>query len=711
MNTANPFSVSYLTESALTPDDLLARYSFLPFRHIGDQVARPTNVFLIGRKGVGKTMLLKMFDPDVMIRLFSHPPREKGILRLIPPAALGVYFNLGAAAARVNVFQGGDQTTEWWQRAYADYLNTVLLNQALHAIAQLVASPKWSSASGVDSDHVTRAAQISERLLPLLRAESSQFEGLRTLEDLRQHLQTRAQAWARFVNRDRQTPEPPDSFVPFGVPLFALVRAVREAALFKEPFRLWVLVDQYEYLYQHRRKIDFRPVFNGAIYQASRGGTGVEFKIGTRQYAYREFKIAHSDVQIEINREIVEVDVDRLSTDFYPKFALDVLRKRLLAAAGRGTTANAVRPTFLLPAFEPRDEAMRYVSVDSLDKTKHLKPFLRRWQRLGCSEVETISALEREVVRAANPLVSTLACVALTRWIRDGAKGVPLRCGPPLEHSDRQLGVGEYLERLVRAIDQRYTLSTADARKSRELRAVDDFVHDAEESALFQIASAYKNQRKYYAGIRTIIKLSSNVALVLIEMLREAYEYLALEGGDPLSEPIPPELQSAAVYHVSETLFGQIPHECDFGETYHSMLSQLGGSLRELQLELTVPQPSANGFSLESVALPSSEIDGLNRSDARTLISEAVSWGLLEESDHQSKAHGASKRHKYYLNRAFCPYFGLSEIRKKDPIYVDDVEAFVAALLRREVPETIRETLRRARGLAAHGSNTLFESA
>lgn len=711
MTTANPFSVSYLTESALTPDDLLARYSFLPFRHIGDQVARPTNVFLIGRKGVGKTMLLKMFDPDVMVRLFSHPPKERDVLDLIPSAAVGVYFNLGAAAARVNVFQGADRSDEWWQRAYADYLNTVLLHQVLHALAALTGNARWCSASELKGDGGSRLSSLSERLLNLLRDESSQFEGVNSLEELRRHLQLRAQAWARFVNRDRQTPKPPDSFVPFGVPLFALVRAIRESEMFGRPFRLWLLIDQYEYLYQHRRKIDFRPVFNGAIYHASRGGTGVEFKIGTRQYAYREFRIAHSDVQIEVNREIVEVDVDRLSEDFYPQFASDLLRKRLAAAARRTVSEKAIHPNVLLPAFKPQEEALRYVSNDSLDRTKHLRPFLRRWQRLGCSEAEAEAALQQGAVRLANPLVSTLACIALTRWVRDGGKGVPLKCGDPLPPSDAVLGLAEYLSRLVAAITQRYELRGPAARKTRQLRAVDDFIHDAEEAALFQIASAYKNQRKYYTGLRTIVKLSSNVALVFIEMLREAYEYIVLEGADPLAEPIPPELQSAAVYHVSEALFGQIPHECDFGETYHAFLSQLGGALRELQLELTVPQPSPNGFSLASAAFSTAVAGGsTNRSDPVNLINEAVSWGLLEEREHQSKDHGAPKRHKYYLNRAFCPYFGLSEIRKKDPVYVEDLQTFVASLLRKEMPEVIKDTLRRARGSAEHVHSTLFET-
>ena len=698
MSLPNPFSISYLTEAAMSPDDLLSLYSFLPFRHVGDQLARPTNVFLIGRKGVGKTMLLKMFDPDVMTRLLSRPPREKGILDLIPRATVGTYFNLGAAAARVNLFQGQRHSTEWWQRAYGDYLNTVILDQALHALSLVSANAQWRKMAGVAGE-VLSSRSFSDVLFRELVTESSQYENLTSIEALRALLQRRAQAWARYVNMDARSEGPPSSFVPFGVPLFALARAARTTDALAGRFRLFVLVDQYEYLYQHRRKIDFRPIFNAAMYHASRGDTGVEFKIGTRQYAYREFRIAHSDVQIEANREIVEVDVDRLTRKFYRPFAIDLLRKRLAAASmGTSAAAKAARPSTLLPGFAPTEEAQRYISADSLDTSKHLRPFSNRWQRLGVPERVAAAAIGRERTRTANPLVSTLACISLTRWLRDGRTGTPLGVGTPVQ-GDSVQAVPDYLDRLIVAIGQRYSVGPKRARTDRDLRSIDDFVHDAEDAALFMIASAYKNQRKYYSGLDTIVMLSSNVALVLIEILREAYESLLLEGADPTTKPIPPERQSAAVYSVSESLFSQIPHECDYGETQHRWLSQLGGSLRELQLELTVPQPSPNGFSLSAALSPPLNVEAAgHRTSAATLVTEAISWGLLEERDHESKKRGAPKRRKYYLNRVFCPYFGLSEIRKKDPIYIPDVDAFMEALLNGRIPDAITVTFQRAHG-------------
>ena len=76
MQLSNPFNISYLTEASLTPGQLMERYSFLPFLHLQKRISDTTNVMLLGRKGVGKTMLLKLFDPDLMRLLYESNVQE-----------------------------------------------------------------------------------------------------------------------------------------------------------------------------------------------------------------------------------------------------------------------------------------------------------------------------------------------------------------------------------------------------------------------------------------------------------------------------------------------------------------------------------------------------------------------------------------------------------------------------------------------------------
>ena len=247
----------------------------------------------------------------------------------------------------------------------------------------------------------------------------------------------------------------------------------------------------------------------------------------------------------------------------------------------------------------------------------------------------------------------------------------------------------------------RYELGSSAARKhSTALKATDDFVRDTEQAALFQIASAYKNQRKYYAGLDTIVRISSNVAVVFIEILRASYEQHILDGGSVLREPVPVDIQSEAIYRVSESWVGRIPTECDYGETLQSFLKGWGSAFRKLQLEPSAPQPCPNGFSFNGdlfSADPQREA-GSPRDDPRVLLLDAINWGLLEEHEHQDKTRGRPKRRKLYLNRIFCPYFGISEIRRKDPIYVQAVDAFVNEALEGRLPDEVKSLIAKTSG-------------
>src|SRR5688500_6145729 len=101
MDDRNPFSVAYLTEASLGTDELVTRYSFLPFKYVRAQLSATTNVFLVGRKGVGKTMILKVFEPEFQQLIYDSDEAEhKTIREGLPDATLGLYLNLASPTAR-----------------------------------------------------------------------------------------------------------------------------------------------------------------------------------------------------------------------------------------------------------------------------------------------------------------------------------------------------------------------------------------------------------------------------------------------------------------------------------------------------------------------------------------------------------------------------------------------------------------------------------
>lgn len=703
----NPFAVSYITEASYTPRELLERYSFLPFLQLQRQIGSPTNVFVLGRRGVGKTMLLKLFDPDLMEQVYVSSSQElTRVRKYIPSTTVGVYLNLSSPDAKVNLFQGHDRDSRWWMLAFSDYLNCILLKGALRSIDRMTAIQPWCDAAGLKGSG-WRDGTVIRRLTKDLRQESSAFDRVTSRKSLDSFLDARIGSWRRFLNNDLSTKEPPETPLPLGVPLFRLTECIRRADLFTGTFRLFVLIDQYENLYHRRGVIDFRPIFNEAMYAASRGGTGVEFKLGARRYSYGDLRFLEGDGKIEESREMIEVDLDREATRFYRLFAMDLFRKRLQVSGVRGAKAMQLAAEHL-PELTAREEAELYLGKEKeqRERTKHFSPFLERWEVLGFDKRRAEEMIRECGLSLAHPLTGTLACIALTRWLRDKGRHAPVGCPECPEReatgeADLYDTTAVYARELTRLIEKRYQ------GPALENKAIDNFVRDAEQVALFILASSYKNQKKYFTGIESIIRVSSNVALVFIEVLGKCYDLLLFDGGNPLADPVEPSIQSAAIHAMSETWHRQIPTQGDFAESLQALVTGLGVNFRKLQLEPSAPDPSPNGFSISHEQRADLMNAGNNpREDPRRLLLEAVSWGVLEEKTHRDKSRGRAPRTKFYLNRILCPYFLISDIEKKDPMYVHDLEKFINDIVSSREPSEVSTRLRRSRGdansLATH---------
>lgn len=351
-----------------------------------------------------------------------------------------------------------------------------------------------------------------------------------------------------------------------------------------------------------------------------------------------------------------------------------------------------------LPHLSPRDEVDLYVGQSKGKEIKHLIRFANRWERYGIAKSDSISLFEQSPLSDIHPLTSTITAIALTRWLRDGHDNAPVGCDslPPDQPILSQMF--QYSEDLTRRIEARYRGSELTGQDTEFSAQIDNFIRDTQETALYLIASSYKNQRKYYAGVDALAKISSNVALVFIEILNAAYDLLLLNGMNPTSDSLSPRIQSEAVYRVSENWYRQIPHDYDFGITQQDLLRELGSQYRKIQLELAAPRSCPNGFSVSSEIWAKPGDDSLDpRKSPKLLLQESVSWGLFEVDSHQDKTPGRPKRRRFRMNRVFCPYFGISPLIKKDPIYIDDIETFVSDLLSGKQPIEFTKFLQRAK--------------
>jgi len=703
---ANPFNQSYLTESITSPSELLAHYSFAPMKYVHTEVARETNVFLLGRKGVGKTMVLKLFDADLTAEIFEGSQRYRGVRKLMPRSAVGVYLNLASPMVRVRSFAGRGHPPHWWRAAFADYLNYLLLSHLLKNLETLTSNESWCEACGWGAGTFSAATELVSTVLAALRDESAEFDDVTTYEELKRFVRQRLRAWTRFLNRDVEFP--PARWLSFCMPLFRIAEVLRDE---HPKLRLLLLVDQYETLHSYHHTVDLRPIFNRAMYEASRGGTGLELKLGCRPYAQGDLKLPEGLGAIETGREVSTVDLDSLAPKYFEPFMAELFAKRLLEAnliAARPKKPKELANEYL-PGLGPIEEAGLYVRNAHLESSRHLAPFADEWKRHGIHEDAVVRVFDESGMSDCDVLVAVLTGIAITKWLRKRR-----RTSPPLRGMEKVEGrldeqISAYAPRVLNAIATRYKTGTTTARKAGgTARSADDHVRAYEQTALFRIASSYKNQRKVHAGFESLVAISSNVALAFIEIMKTAWDLVMLKPGTRRIKAIPPRLQSRAVYSVSESWFRRISREYDFGDRQTRFLRSLGSAFRAIQLDIGSPVSAPNGFSIVDAALPSEELSP-DESAAALLIS-LVNWGLLEEALHQDKTSGRPKRRKLYINRILCPYLGLTEKRLRDPIYVKDLDSFMDALLTEG--GTPPEELRKRAGAPSRtraGQRGLFE--
>src|SRR5262249_44740804 len=156
------------------------------------------------------------------------------------------------------------------------------------------------------------------------------------------------------------------------------------------------------------------------------------------------------------------LNLDDIADQFYKKFAVELFNKRLSVFNLPDGPAR-LKVADRLPALEPREEARLYAREAGATSARHLSEFFARWEALGLTSAELAALRGNDALDGAGVLESTLACIALTRWLRDGKDEPPLRCKPVSRASPRGLRAGAYLSQLVRSIEHRYEIGTAKA--------------------------------------------------------------------------------------------------------------------------------------------------------------------------------------------------------------------------------------------------------
>jgi hypothetical protein len=619
----NPFQQLYVGES-LSPSEFTDIFSTALVKH-AMPLFEPGHVVLTGTNGMGKTMLFKLFDPEVRLAYASA-----GKAFPVPdPAGRFIAATINVNTARCNDF--GNRRAPEGENAqelmFGDFLNYFIVLDMLRSVETLAGNAATAAALGLRFDEETR------RELTAALASDAVWEGylddVSDYEELRSRMERRLLLYRRFMNANDVVlnPQVATTKTSVGEPIRKAVIHLRNAGIVPADLPFFVVIDQYEELASINspdgRKADYRSVVNKML--NSRDPT-VSYRIGTRGYGWRNhLRIFGTDMRLEEERLFKKVELEarlrrteNANVSVFPEFARDVFRRRVKHAACRGGSIDentGIADMFgrsMAPAevarvlAGPNEESRKRIVVPEPDWPEPVTTFLKE-------------------LAARDPLSAKLGEV----WMRQ--KGVPEALDP---------------ERLPWEIKTYW-------KKERV------------EVALLQIAGT-RRQRMVLSGEEDILALSGGNILLFLSICQLIWDYASQASDAETKEPDLPirwEVQTVGIFRAGRNWLDRITSEYGRSQARYRLVQKLGEEFAEALLsDRKISNPGHNGVSLA--------IDELGaKPEIFDFLIEAVDYGNLVTSEHANRSD-RRRRYKFYLHPLYCPVFRIPYQRIKEPIYL-----------------------------------------
>lgn len=174
--------------------------------------------------------------------------------------------------------------------------------------------------------------------------------------------------------------------------------------------------------------------------------------------------------------------------------------------------------------------------------------------------------------------------------------------------------------------------------------------------ALLEAYRPYNRECSIYSGLTAFFTMANtNLRHFLILC------YKAIEVAELLEfnvKKIEPNLQARAARDAADRLIGEIRSFSPHGEALRRFVLRLGGVFRALQARPAMSEPEQNQFTINSGRVLSEE--------ENTFLSEAVKHGvLIEQLGNKTKSTVGIDIVDFQLNPIYAPYFLISYRRKR----------------------------------------------
>lgn len=631
----NPFVDLYVTES-ISANTFVKVFSTALLDE-ADTLAlyQPGNVLLMGLQGSGKTALLNLLKPEVLIAY-----RRAGAKWPLPERCakfISAGINLSKSGAmdfgqRPIGGRGISEDDRRYAMYFADFLNYWIVDDLLQSIETIYAATE----PGVrDFLEVDAAPQKLDSFADALARKSCWHGALTSVNSyaqLREKLELRIMAYRSFLNynTDHLPEEVTRSKTSSGDPISVTVDVLRDFGILPLELPVLIRIDQFEDLMgleeagDSNLTIEYRSV----IYKMmGTRDSRLSYRVGARPYAVRQdMRMLGTSSAIEERRNYTVVDIDSIlrrkehSRGIFPIFAEDVFSKRLTEA---GYQIPNTKKSLISYVFGPRpspDERAKFYAKESIDG---LIPADPDWPVGAHAFLSNLAKV--------NPISAKLGEAWLRQKLHRKSNIIPNVEQMEWEKPPRRWWKKERLEQVI-----------------------------------LQIAAA-KRQRMIWSGDADILALSGGNILVFLSICQLIWAEQLRAENSTSSGSVPaihsPIVQDLGIQQASEYWYRKLRADPNGGDDRHRFVSVVAGELRTgMRDDKRMSYPGANGFSL-------ADRDQDESPEIGVFLNLCAAYGALTVGRHTPKTSQRGESKKWYLFPILSPYFQLPTPHTKEPLY------------------------------------------
>lgn len=566
------------------------------------------SVYITGKRGCGKTMLLKYFDYHTAFsQRRDHIPESE-------IDHVGVYWRVDTQFCSSLHHRGIDELE--WSVVFESYFGLVIAIELLHAVKTIADS------AFKEFDEAKLASQTFRSAADYLEGAPSTHDDLRRyLESLRRKFTT----WVSNVKAIERPVLPPGRA--FLLSLIEDLRVRPELATFS----LFVYVDEIENLVKYQRH-----VLNSFLKHSQRplivSFTSKEHPSDNQTSGPESINATHDYRHLDLDKFL---EISTPTTFFAEVFLgnLDIAAKLINSPRLEMVRSQDRLTERRQPAYQKNIIGiMRSRFPESSDK------------QIAAKAME-IAALREILARRINrALKGRMTKLSADDFMFKGAAPEALVTLPALLNRETLVPEAVLSELLLYSSERKGSFESS-------------WVHNNLFGSILELYRPFGRECPLYSGFDTLATMANNNLRNFLILC-----YKTLEVADLRDEPESPysvDTQCRAAYDASEQLIKEIRTFGRFGEQLRVFALRLGNIFRALQASPAMSEPEQNQFTINSGgrALMEEEL---------AFMSEAVRFGILvEQQETKSKSGVGLDIVDYQLNPIYAPYFQISYRRKR----------------------------------------------